>query len=179
MYRLSMYVRTYTQMCKYLHFEVSIYVNTYTVKTMMSNIIEIQYFFLGVFARVYRRIHIYVCKYRYVLMWSGVHIASQPRLFKVSILKMVHSYKMTLSHIHTYHSTFFVFHHIMNVHYTCILCFKKHAGGINTQVHTDICAYVLICVCILWYSLREFCSLYFFIFERNSSRLTVTANGTS
>lgn len=129
---------------------------------------------MGVFARVYRRIHIYVCKYRYVLMWSGVHYlnncikyiykhnASQPRSFKVSILKMVHNYKMTLSHIHTYHSTFFVFHHIMNVHYTCILCFKKHAGGINTQVHTDICAYVLICVCILWYSLRKLGSLYFF-----------------
>lgn len=61
MYRLSMYVRTYTQMCKYLHFEVSIYVNTHTVKTMMSNIIEIQYIFWA-YSRVCinRRIHIYV-----------------------------------------------------------------------------------------------------------------------
>lgn len=95
------------------------------------------------------------------------------------------SYTVTKLHCHTYtyHNTVLVFHHIMNVHYTCLLCFKKHAGGINRQVHTyihtDICAYVLICVCILWYSLCKFCSLYFFMFARNTSRLTVTANGTS
>lgn len=110
-------------------------------------------------------------------MWSGVHYlnicvkyiykhnASQPRLFKVSILKMVHSYKMTLSHIHTYHSTFFVFHHIMNVHYTCILCFKKHAGGINTQVHTDIhmCTCINMCVHSLVFSSRILFSVFFYL----------------
>lgn len=53
MYRLS------TQMCKYLHFEVSIYVNTYTVKTMMSNIIEIQYIFWA-YSRVCISVYIFM-----------------------------------------------------------------------------------------------------------------------